>query len=144
MDKKASHSFKRKVHVIGRNSIKTTSDSKMVTHLLDGIEHLICWHDDALSFPLNFTAPLLIESGFPYSSKDILHLDKELHPAENDYLKKCLEIPSCLKLICRDTVRRYFTGHETHKWVDQSHNNSKSITDFILMKKMLININWSK
>ena len=70
---------------------------------MDATEHsFLC--QDLSDISLNFTAPLLIESGFPIQRGKIEEvLQTPLHPAVKAYLQQCLDRPRPLKSLCRDS-----------------------------------------
>ena len=109
-------------------------------YVMDGKEHSLFGQEGRKGYPLNFIAPLLIESGF-LCTRDVLRLalDKQLHPAEDEYMRDCLENPRALKLRCRDVLRKQHPGRQIHQFV-QNANIPKLIKDFILMKPLLHNI----
>ena len=91
------------------------------------------WMQDPLCFP----AALLIECGFPVT-RDVLlmALDADLHPAEIDYLRACLDGPRRLTHMCRDVIRMSFKGRSLHTFIETS-NISNKIKDFILIRWLL-------
>ena len=109
-------------------------------YIMDGKEHSLFRHEGKKSYPLNFIGPLLIEGGFPYK-RDVLRfaLDKQLHPAEDAYMRDCLENPRALKLSCRDVLRKQHRGRQIHEFV-QNANIPKLIKDYVLLKPLLHNI----
>ena len=80
--------------------------------------------------------PLLIECGFPVT-RDVLHhaLEKPLHSAEHTYIRSCLDnlLPRSLKLLCRDTIRKYFQRHQLNSYFDSKELPS-TIKDYVLLK----------
>ena len=106
------------------------------TYLMDATEHSFLGQDLS-DISLNFTAPLLIESGFPIQRGIIDEaLQTSLHPAVKAYLQQCLDGPRPLKRLCRDSLRKHFKGREIHKYVGKL-NIPESVRDFILLKTIL-------
>ena len=102
-------------------------------------EHGLFGHNDACDFALNFVGPFLIECGFPTTRGVLLEaLDKDHHPSELAYLRRCLDNPRSLIKICRDTLRAHFNGRRIHKFVKVVGCPVK-ICDLILMKSLLEN-----
>ena len=109
-------------------------------YLTDAKEHSVFGHDDALSYSLNFTGPLLIECGYPVTPDELMEgLEQQLHTAEHAYMRQSLDYPRPLQLLCRDVLRRNFKGRDVHRFVNNS-NIPKHIGDFILLKPILANI----
>ena len=119
-------------------------------YLTDGKEHSLFGYGEPghWRFGLSFTAPLLIECGFPFDRETLERYVgyQSLHPDENSYLKKCpeiSEIPRRLDLQCRDTLRKYFHGRYIHDFVAAS-NILKLIQDFILLRNILRYVLYSR
>lgn len=109
-------------------------------YIMDGKEHSLFGHDSVHYYPFNFIGPLLIDCGFPYTRDTLLFaLEKQLHPAEEQFIQNCLETPRSLKLKCRDTLRNHFKGRRIQKFVESS-NIPVTIKNFILIKSVLCNI----
>ena len=105
-------------------------------YLMDAKEHSAL-SQGYLDISLNFTGPLLIESGFPIQPGNIEEaLQKPLHPAVEAYLQQCHDIPRRLSYCCRDTLRKHFRGRQIHEYV-QGLNIPKYVSDFILLKTIL-------
>ena len=109
--------------------------------IMDCKQHAMFKHDHARDFALNFTAPLLIECGCPYSFDDFTAFtsrygDGALHKAEIKYLCQIKEFPKNLTNICRDVLRCHFKGERIHRFVKQS-NIPQRIKDVILLKDIL-------
>ena len=105
---------------------------------MDAREHSLFGHNEKHDYALNFTAPLLMECGFPVS-RDILQkaLDKDTLPVEElAYIRTYLDTPRSLAFSCRDALRKKLKGRSLHKFMESSiiPNNIK---DFILLKYML-------
>lgn len=107
---------------------------------MDSHEHGIFGHhgNDAV---LNFFGPLFIESGFPITPAVQRMLTKliqtdSLRWTEKDFLRRSLETPRQLTLICRDVLRSHFKGRQIHKFVHLS-NIPKKVKDFILLRNLL-------
>ena len=80
-------------------------------YITDTKEHGVCGHSEDGNFALNFYGPLLIECGFPYKQKTIVKfLRYNFHPSEQAYLRRCLDTPRSLKILCRDKIRDHFKG----------------------------------
>ena len=82
----------------------------------------------------NFYGPVLIECGFRATTKDLENaLEKalSLHPAEQEYIRHCLQHPRSLKLICRDALRRHYKGRHIHHYVKIA-NLPNSLKNFVL------------
>ena len=94
-------------------------------------------YHDWMQDPLFFPAALLIECGFPVT-RDVLlmALDYDLHPAELDYLRACLDGPRRLTHMCRDVIRMSFKGRSLHTFIETSKIPSK-VKDFILIRWLL-------
>ena len=108
------------------------------TYLMDAKEHSAL-SQGYLDISLNFTGPLLIESGFPIQPGNKEEaLQKPLHPAVQAYLQstQCQDIPRRLSYCCRDTLRKHFRGRQIHEYV-KGLNIPKSMKDFILLKTIL-------
>ena len=106
--------------------------------LMDVKEHSHFGHDGSRDYALNFTAPLLIECGFPVT-RDTLQqaLDKKaLAEVELSYIQTCFDVPRSLTLRCRDALRTYFKGKTLHKFIE-TLVIPKSIKDFVLLKSEL-------
>lgn len=125
---------------------------------MDMKEHGFFRHEDSECFALNFTAPLLIECGFPVSSTMLeralnksseqlsgkgkgrgrggFAASRELHPAEKLYFETCLDTPRSLTKCCRDTLRKHFKRREIHEFV-ASVGLPEVLQDFILLKSVL-------
>ena len=109
--------------------------------IMDCKQHAMFKHDNARDFALNFTAPLLIECGCPYSSDEYLTFisrygDGRLQQAEEEFLCQIKDTQKTLAGMCRDTLRRHFKGPQIHGYVKQSNIPSK-IKNFILLKDVL-------
>ena len=127
-------------------------------YLMDTKEHGLNRHDESDHFALNFTAPLLIECGFPVSSTMLdralnksteqlsgkgkgrglggFAASRELHPAEKPYFETCLSTPRSLTNYCRDTLRKHFKRREIHAFVAAA-GMLEVLQDFILLKSVL-------
>ena len=104
---------------------------------LDVKEHGRFGHEGEYDFALNFTAPLLIECGYPVTRQLLYEfLTIDLHPSEKRYLRECMDVPRSLKLCCRDVLRKTFKGRNLHKFVE-NQNIARSVRDFILLKPIL-------
>ena len=107
------------------------------TFQMDGQRHSLFGHDDADSFVLKFLGPLLLEAGFILSSTVPEMLEnRNLHPEENAYIKRCMTIPRSLKTKCRDSLRKHYKGRQIHTFVKIS-NIPQAIKDFILLRPLL-------
>ena len=105
-------------------------------YIMDASEHSFLYHNLS-DICLNFTAPLLIESGFPIQQGEIeMVLQKGLHPAVKAYLQQCLDVPKSLKSLCRASLRKHFKGREIHKYVGKV-KIPEPVRDFILLKTIL-------
>ena len=105
---------------------------------LDGKLHSLFGHDDANSSALNYTVPMLIECGFLCSENTLMEaLENASDPAEQDYLKKCLNEPRSLKLNCRDVLRKTFCGRQLRKFLDVAFIPNR-IKNYILLKSTLV------
>ena len=127
------------------NSLENTSfgsDYGLHTLLImDCRQHAMFNHDDAQYFALNFTAPLLIECGCPFSMEVYSTLmkrygDKALQEAEKEYICQIKTFQKPLAGICRDVLRSHFKGSQIHRFVKQNNIPSK-VKDFILLKDIL-------
>ena len=106
--------------------------------VVDAQLHSLFGHGDSHSYALNFTGPLLIESGFPVTRGSIMRaLNESLHPAYLAYLRKFLDEPRSLQLNCRDVLRKHFRGRSLHTFIEAAHIPNR-IKDFILMKSLLL------
>ena len=94
--------------------------------------------DDWMVSPLSFPAALLMESGFPVTRDVLLKAldDGDLHPAELDYIRTCLDTPRRLTHTCRDVIRVSFKGRLLHTFIETSNIPNK-IKDFILIRWLL-------
>lgn len=125
-------------------NLKTLKMKKLTLRLsgnyqTDIQEHGLFGHSDACDFALNFVGPFLIECGFPTARAVLLEaLDKDHHPSELAYLRRCLDSPRSLIKICRDTLRAHFKGRRIHNFVKVAGCPVK-ICDLILMKSLLEN-----
>ena len=107
-------------------------------YTLDGKLHSLFGHDDVNSSALNFTGPLLIECGFVCPANTLMEaLENASDPAEQDYLKKCLNEPHSLKLHCRDVLRKTFCGRQLRKFLDVAYIPNR-IKNYILLKSTLV------
>ena len=105
---------------------------------LDGKLHSLFGHDDVNSSALNYTVPMLIECGFLCSKNTLMEaLENASDPAEQDYLKKCLNEPRSLKLKCRDVLRKTFCGRQLRKFLDVAYIPNR-IKNYILLKSTLV------
>ena len=111
-------------------------------YLLDSEIHdhsLVGKYEDESS-ALKFTAPLLIESGFPYcraTIEDALEdSDVIKHLSFKNYLENCLSTPRSLKICCRDSLRKHFERRQIHTFVRAIHI-PETLKDFILLKNIL-------
>lgn len=107
--------------------------------IMDANEHAVFGHNKTSNFALNFLAPLLIESGFPVSRETVVDfVDKNLHAAEKDFLKKNIETPRKLNLkwTCRNIIRKHFSGRQLHAFVAES-SLPEMIKDYLLLKDIL-------
>ena len=46
--------------------------------------------------------------------------EKDLHPSERGYLQRHVDLLHSLTILCRDALRRHFTGHQIHKYMDSA------------------------
>ena len=101
-----------------------------------GYNALPLYHD-WMRDPQFLPAVLLIECGFPVT-RDVLlmALDYDLHPAELDYLRTCLDEPRRLTHRCRDVIRMSFKGRSLHTFIETSEIPNK-IKDFVLIRWLL-------
>ena len=113
--------------------------------IMDCKQHAMFKHDNARDFALNFTAPLLIECGCPYSSDEYTAFisrygdgapGSRLQQAEKEFLCLIKDTQKTLAGMCRDTLRRHFKGPQIHGYVKQS-NIPSNIKNFILLKDVL-------
>ena len=111
--------------------------------LPDALLHSLFGYDGDESFALNFSAPLLIECGFPFqrdSARISMLLESGkgtyLHSTEYAYLQNQLNRPRSLLLTCRDRLRRHYKGRTIHAYIDNS-NIPLSIKNFILLQPLL-------
>ena len=124
-------------------NVQSKIDLTLGNYYVDCNEHSLFGFGDPgqRRFAFNFTVPLLLECGFSYSRDSLeKYLGYEiLHPDENSYLRKILEIveePRRLDLQCRDRLRKHFQGHYIHDFVSASYI-PKPIKDFILLRDLL-------
>ena len=99
--------------------------------IMDCRPHAIFNHENAHEFALNFTAPLLIECGCPFSLKDYtafmkrympIYGDRALPEAEKQYICQINFSLKSLAGICRDVLRRHFKGSQIHRFVKHQHS----------------------
>ena len=81
----------------------------------DAKEHGLFAHDDTYDFALNFIGPFLIECGVAVRRAVLLG---SMNPAVLRYIETCLNCPKSLIVICRDSLRRHFTGWKIHKFLE--------------------------
>ena len=106
-------------------------------YIVDAKQHGCYGYDDDDNFCLNFMGPFLMECGFPVSRQSLLDsLNGDLHPSGRAYILKYIESPMPLKVICRDTLRRYFKGRLIHRLAEQSQC-PKDIKNFLLLNSLL-------
>ena len=87
---------------------------------MDGKHHGMYGHDGT-EFALNFTLPLLIESGVITLDEEVEFVlvteeDRDVHPAVVDYLKRSIKNPKPLGHLSCMVLRRYFKGCKIHKY----------------------------
>ena len=92
-------------------------------------------------FALNFTAPFLLECGWPTTRNTLeKYLTEQLHPSEidyfRDYIQENFDGPKPLAKICRCVLRMHFKGRKIHKFLDIT-DCPQLIKDYILMKHLL-------
>ena len=131
-----------------RNDLSDSNYLIPGTYITDGKLHALFEDSGSLNWALNFTAPLLIECGFPINRKDIqafvasqqsLTVPEQvlcLHPSVREYLDHYLDCPQRLTKTCRDTLRKHFSARQIHKYVEIV-NVPKLIREFILLKPVL-------
>lgn len=108
--------------------------------VMDAQLHSLFGHDDSYTYAMNFTGPLLIESGFPVTRESIFRaLNEPLHPSYLAYLKDYLDEPRSLQLNCRDVLRKHFRGRSLHVFIEAADIPNR-IRNFILMKSLLLSI----
>ena len=110
----------------------------------DRKEHGYLGYKDG-DFALNFTAPFLLECGFPTIREVIeiyLKTPLNMHPTERDYLRNYVQNyfdgPKPLTETCRDVLRKHFRGQSIHKYMVMSLCPEK-LKYFILMKYLFHN-----
>ena len=135
--------FKKSLEV--DNSLENTSfGSGYGLHMslvMDSKVHAMFKHDGKRDFALNFTGPLLIECGCPYSFNHYYEFlgrfgERALQPAENEYMCQIKDSQKTLAIMCRDVLRHHFKGPQIHSFVKQC-NIPQKIRDFILLKNVL-------
>ena len=92
-------------------------------------------------FALNFTAPFLLECGWPTTRNTLeKYLTEQLHPSEigyfRDYIQENFDGPKPLAKICRCVLRMHFKGRQLHKFLDIT-GCPQLIKDYILLKHLL-------
>ena len=92
-------------------------------------------------FALNFTAPFLLECGWPTTKYTLeKYLTEQLHPSEIDYFRAYMQEnfngPKPLAKICRCALRMHFKGRKIHKFLEMTDCPQK-IKDYILKKHLL-------
>ena len=105
--------------------------------ITDAKQHSVFGHNSGSDYALEFTAPLLLECGFPVTWETLeAALDRNLHPDELKYIRAYIDTPRSLKLRCRDVLKKHFKGRHLHNFVEMSPI-PQSIKDFILLKTIL-------
>ena len=135
--------FKKALEV--DHSLENTSFGKgyglHTSLVIDSKKHAVFKHDDSQEFALNFTAPLLIECGCPYSIDTYNEYigrygENALQPAENEYICQMKDLQKTLAIMCRDVLRQHFKGPQIHDFVKKCRLPQR-IRDFILLKNVL-------
>ena len=95
-------------------------------------------------------AVLLLDCGYDIRADELIHSSysellhnkdqsgrkAEIRARIKDRIDNELYLPKPLEERCRDVLRRHFTGHALHRFIE-SMNTPKSVSDFILMKSRL-------
>lgn len=103
----------------------------------DAVEHSLFGYDSPENYALNFTVPLLLESGSPCPDDLLEDATKlSLHPSVIGYIRRYVTTPRSLQLCCRDSLRKRFQRRQIHAFLEVSKCPSK-IKDFILLKSLL-------
>ena len=103
---------------------------------MDAKEHSLLDISHTVDQSLMFLGPLLIECGFPVTRGVLIKaLGKPLHKVEKTYIRKCLDIPRSLKLMCRDRIRKHLQRGQLNRFVD-SVDLPNLLKDFILLKDL--------
>ena len=88
-------------------------------------------------FALNFIGPLLVEVGLPVRRTTLQKgLERQLHPAEREYIRSYLSGPRSLMSLCRGVLRQLYKRRQIHDFVKQSAIPTM-IKDYILLKDIL-------
>ena len=105
---------------------------------MDNQSHTFSGHDGNEQYELNFILSLFIQYGMPVRRDQTSKaFEKDLHPSKRGYLQRHVDLLHSLTILCRDALRRHFTGHQVHKYMD-SVNIPTRLKDSILLKGVLL------